>query len=40
MLDIAAALVPGTKASLRLRRGDRELDVQIVVGTRPKQARR
>jgi len=40
MLDIAAALMPGAKATLRLRRGDRELDVQIVVGTRPKQARR
>lgn len=40
MLDIAAALMPGAKATLRLRRGDRELDVQIVVGTRPKQTRR
>jgi len=40
MLDVAAALRPGEKATLRLRRANRELDVQIVVGTRPKQARR
>ena len=40
MLDLAAELKPGTHATLRLRRGDRDLDVRIVVGTRPKQVRR
>lgn len=40
MLDIAAALQPGARATLRLRRGDREIDVRIVVGTRPKLPRR
>jgi serine protease DegQ len=39
MLDIAAALKPGTKATLRVRRNGGERDVQIVVGTRPKQPR-
>ncbi|MCL4800769.1 MAG: trypsin-like peptidase domain-containing protein [Burkholderiales bacterium] len=37
MLDIAAALKPGSKATLGLRRGGRGIDLQIVVGTRPKQ---
>ncbi|MCC6611611.1 MAG: trypsin-like peptidase domain-containing protein [Burkholderiales bacterium] len=39
MLDIAAALKPGTKATLRVRRDGRERDVEIVAGTRPKQPR-
>ncbi|MCZ7563050.1 MAG: trypsin-like peptidase domain-containing protein [Burkholderiales bacterium] len=39
MLDIAAALRPGSKATLGLRRNGRAIGLQIVVGTRPKPPR-
>ncbi len=35
-----AALVPGKPASIRLRRDNKELDVQVAVGKRPTQQKR
>lgn len=40
MLNLVAALVPGKPASIRLRRDNREMEIQIVVGKRPVQPRR
>lgn len=40
MLNLVAALVPGKPASIRLRRDNREMEIQIVVGKRPAQPRR
>ena len=39
MLETVAKLRPGDPATMRLRRGPRELDLRIVVGTRPKPVR-
>jgi serine protease DegQ len=36
MLNVVAALVPGSHASLALMRGGKKLTVEVVVGTRPK----
>lgn len=40
MLNLAAALVPGKPASIRLRRNNKEIEIQIVVGKRPTPQRR
>ncbi len=40
MLNLIAALVPGSPATLRVLRESREIDLKITVGRRPKQARR
>jgi serine protease DegQ len=40
MLDAVAELKPGTQASLRLRREQKEIDLQVTVGKRPQVARR
>ncbi len=40
MLNLIAALVPGSPATLRVLRETREIDLKITVGRRPKQARR
>jgi len=40
MLNLVAALVPGKPASIRLRRDNRDVDVQVAVGKRPTQQRR
>jgi serine protease DegQ len=40
MLDTVADLKPGTQASLKLRRDQKELDLQITVGKRPAVQRR
>ncbi len=40
MLNLVAALQPGSKAELRLRRGGRDLDLAVVVGRRPKLQQR
>jgi Do/DeqQ family serine protease len=37
MLNLVAALVPSKPASLKLRRGSKDLEVQVEVGKRPKQ---
>jgi serine protease DegQ len=36
MLNVVAALAPGSRASLALMRGGKKLAVEVVVGTRPK----
>src|SRR5262245_14299158 len=40
MLDAVAELKPGSQASLKLRRDQKELDVQVTVGKRPAVQRR
>src|SRR5262245_1457643 len=40
MLNLVAALVPGKPASIRLKRDNKEVDVQVAVGKRPTQQRR
>jgi len=40
MLNLVAALVPGKPASIRLRRDNKDVDVQVGVGKRPTQQRR
>ena len=40
MLNLVAALVPGKRASIRLRRDNKDVDVQVAVGKRPTQQRR
>src|SRR6266542_4360464 len=40
MLNLVAALVPGKPASIRLRRDNKDVDVQVAVGKRPTQQRR
>jgi serine protease DegQ len=40
MLNLVAALVPGKPASLRYRRDNKDMDVQVAVGKRPTQQRR
>jgi Do/DeqQ family serine protease len=40
MLDAVAELKPGSQASLRLRRDQKELDLQVIVGKRPPAQRR
>jgi serine protease DegQ len=40
MLNLVAALVPSKPASIKLRRGNKNLEIQVEVGTRPKQQRR
>jgi len=40
MLNLVAALVPGKPASIRLRRDNKDVDVQVSVGKRPTQQRR
>ncbi len=40
MLNLVAALVPGKPASIRLRRENKDLDLQVAVGKRPTQQRR
>ena len=36
MLNVVAALAPGSRTNLKLRRGGKDVELQIVVGTRPK----
>jgi serine protease DegQ len=36
MLDVVAALTPGSRARLKLRRAGKDMSVEVVVGTRPK----
>jgi Do/DeqQ family serine protease len=40
MLNLVAALVPGKPASIRLRRDNKDVDLQVAVGKRPTQQRR
>jgi serine protease DegQ len=40
MLDAVAELKPGSQASLKLRRDQKELDLQVIVGKRPPVQRR
>jgi serine protease DegQ len=40
MLNLVAALVPGKPASIRLRRDNKDLDVQVAIGKRPMQQKR
>jgi serine protease DegQ len=40
MLNLVAALVPGKPASIKLRRDNKDVDVQVSVGKRPTQQRR
>jgi serine protease DegQ len=40
MLNLVAALVPGKPASIRLRRDNKDVEVQVAVGKRPTQQRR
>jgi len=40
MLNLVAALVPGKHASIKLRRDNKDVDVQVAVGKRPTQQRR
>jgi serine protease DegS/serine protease DegQ len=40
MLDVVAALSPGSQATLKLRRNQGELDVAVTVGKRPPAQRR
>ena len=40
MLNLVAALVPGKPASIKLRRDNKEVDLQVAVGKRPTQQRR
>jgi Do/DeqQ family serine protease len=40
MLNLVAALVPGKPASIRLKRDNKDVEVQVAVGKRPTQQRR
>ncbi len=40
MLNLIAALVPGSPATLRVLREAKEFDLKITVGRRPKQQRK
>jgi serine protease DegQ len=40
MLNLVAALVPGKPASIRFRRDNKDVEVQVAVGKRPTQQRR
>jgi Do/DeqQ family serine protease len=40
MLNLVAALVPGKPASIRLRRDNKDMEIQIAVGKRPTQRQR
>src|SRR2546430_4503741 len=40
MLNLVAALIPGKPASIRLRRDNKDVDIQVAVGKRPTQQRR
>src|SRR5207302_8632804 len=40
MLNLVAALGPGKPASIRLRRDNKDVDIQVAVGKRPTQQRR
>jgi len=40
MLNLVAALVPGKHALIKLRRDNKDVDVQVAVGKRPTQQRR
>jgi serine protease DegQ len=40
MLNLIAALTPGSKATLRVMRANREVDLNVTVGQRPKQPRK
>jgi S1-C subfamily serine protease len=40
MLDAVAALAPGTQATLKLRREQKDVDVQVTVAKRPSLRRR
>src|SRR6266496_3446980 len=40
MLNLVAALVPGKPASIRLKRDNKDLEIQVAVGKRPKQQQR
>jgi Do/DeqQ family serine protease len=40
MLNLVAALVPGKPASIRVRRDNKEMEIQIAVGKRPTQQKR
>jgi serine protease DegQ len=40
MLNLVAALVPGKPASIRLKRDNKDLEIQVAVGKRPSQQRR
>ena len=40
MLNLVAALVPGKPASIRFRRENKDVEVQVAVGKRPSQQRR
>ena len=40
MLNLIAALVPGSAATLRVKREAKEIDLKVTVGKRPKQQRR
>ncbi len=40
MLEVVAALPPGSQATLKLRRSQSELDVVVTVGKRPPPQRR
>jgi serine protease DegQ len=40
MLNLIAALTPGTRAKLKVQREAREIELQVSVGTRPKPKRR
>jgi S1-C subfamily serine protease len=39
MLNLVAALVPGKPASIRFRRENKDVEVQVAVGKRPSQQR-
>jgi serine protease DegQ len=40
MLNLIAALTPGSKATLRVMRANKEVDLNVTVGQRPKQPRK
>jgi S1-C subfamily serine protease len=40
MLNLVAALVPGSQATLRVLRDAKALELRVTVGKRPKQPRR
>jgi serine protease DegQ len=40
MLNLIAALTPGSQATLRVMRETKEIDLKVTVGKRPKQPRK
>ena len=40
MLNLVAALVPGKRAAIQLRRDSKELEIKVAVGKRPAAQRR